>query len=128
MKCTSLQALAVMLVMAVAAPVAAEEPSSPRSSPFSTQALQRVVRDASAGASTVRLSRHAAAQAQAKGGRRDSVLNGGLIGAAIGAVAGPYLLVRATHGTDDYRKVMLKLAPFTALAGFGIGIGIDGMM
>ena len=126
MKCTSLQAVAVMLVMAVAVPVAAEEPSSPQRSPFSTQALQRVARDASAGASSVRLSRHAAAQAG--GGRRDSVLNGGLIGAAIGAVAGPYLLVRATNGTDDYRKVMLKLAPFTALAGFGIGIGIDGMM
>ena len=126
MTCTSLQALAVILVMAVAAPVAAEEPSSPQSSPFSTQALQRVVRDASVGASSVRLSRHAAAQA--RGGRRDSVLNGGLIGAAIGAVAGPYLLVRATHGTDDYGKVMLKVAPFTALAGFGIGIGIDGMM
>jgi hypothetical protein len=126
MKCTSLQALAVMLVMAVAAPVGAEEPSSPQSSPFSTQALQRVIRDASAGVSSVRLSRHAAAQA--RGGRRDSVLNGGLIGAAIGAVAGPYLLVRATHGTDDYRKAMLTLAPFTALAGFGIGIGIDGMM
>lgn len=126
MKCTSLQAVAVMLVMAVAAPVAAEEPSSPPSSPFSTQALQRVVRDASVGASSVQLSRHAAAQAS--GGRRDSVLNGGLIGAAIGAVAGPYLLVRATHGTDDYRGVMLKVAPFTALAGFGIGIGIDGMM
>jgi hypothetical protein len=75
MKCTSLQALAVML--AVAAPVAAEE-SSPQSSRFSTEAVQRVVRDASAGAAS--------------------------------------------------RKVMLNLAPFTALAGLGIGLAIDGMM
>jgi hypothetical protein len=86
MRSTPLQILVVTLVMAVAAPAAAEEPSSAHSSPLSRGALERFVRDGSAGATGARLSRRAAAQA----GRRDSILNGGLIGAAIGGVVGSY--------------------------------------
>jgi hypothetical protein len=45
--------------------------------------------------------------------KKDSVLNGGLIGAAIGGLAVP--------------RAWLKVAPVPAIAGFAIGVLVDAM-
>ena len=61
------------------------------------------------------------------GKRKDSILDGGLIGAAIGGVGGSFLLVVAAGGSDDFRGAMLRVSPLTALGGFGVGMAIDAL-
>ena len=117
---TSMHIAGAILVMAVAAPVAAEQLPVRQPAPFSTRALDRIVRDASAGPAGIRLSRAAAQR-----GRRDSILNGGLIGAAVGGVAGSFLIVAASGGSDDVPRAMFRIASFTAPVGFLIGAMID---
>ena len=59
--------------------------------------------------------------------KKDSVLNGGLIGAAIGGLAVPPLVIASSGGSDDIRRAWLKVAPVPAIAGFAIGLVIDAM-
>ena len=59
--------------------------------------------------------------------KKDSVLNGGLIGAAIGGLAVPPLLIASRGGSDDIQRAWMKVAPVPTIAGFAIGVLIDAM-
>ena len=55
------------------------------------------------------------------------MLNGGLIGAAIGGLAVPPLLIAASGGSDDIPRAWMKVAPVPTIAGFAIGVLIDAL-
>lgn len=59
--------------------------------------------------------------------KRDSILNGGLIGAAIGGVGGSALIVASRGGSDDIPRAMLNVCAVPALAGFAAGAIIDAL-
>jgi hypothetical protein len=107
------------MVGGIASAAAAQE-SPRRARPFSPKALERVVHEQSKSPVGVRLVRYG-------GGGKDSVLNGGLIGAAIGGVGGSFLIVSALGGSDDFPRAMLNVAAIPALGGFLIGALIDSM-
>jgi membrane associated rhomboid family serine protease len=111
--------MALMVVGMANAAVAQEAPRPAR--PFSPKALERVVHENSKSPVGVRLSRYS-------GGGKDSILNGGLIGAAIGGVGGSFLIVAASGGSDDVPRAMLNVAVFPALGGFLVGALIDAMI
>jgi uncharacterized protein YcfJ len=108
-----------MAVAGMASTAAAQEAPRP-ARPLSPKALERVVHQNSQKPGGVRLSRYA-------GGRRDSTLNGALIGAAIGGVGGSFLIVMASGGSDDFPRAMLNVAALPALGGFAIGALVDAM-
>ncbi len=115
----------VAVGIATASVAASAQERPPRPSPrFSRSVLERLVQETSQGPGTVRLSQSASTRS---GRRRDSILNGGLIGAAVGGVGGSALIVAASGGSDDFRGAMVKVAPWTALAGFGAGALIDAL-
>ena len=66
-------------------------------------------------------------QTSASSRRKDSILNGGFIGAAIGAVGGSALIVAAAGGSDDFPKAMLNVSAVPALGGFAAGALIDAL-
>lgn len=69
-------------------------------------------------------------RAQGPAGRapnRDSIVNGGLIGAAIGGVGGSALIVASRGGSDDIPRAMLNVCAVPALAGFAAGAIIDAL-
>jgi tetrahydromethanopterin S-methyltransferase subunit D len=108
-----------MMVAGIANAAAAQE--APRSArPFSPKALERIVHDNSQSPRRVPTSRYG------KGGK-DSVIDGGLIGAAIGGVGGSFLIVVASGGSDDVPRAMLNVAAIPAVGGFAIGALIDAM-
>jgi len=90
---------------------------------FSPESLQRAIRESAARSPAQRSDQPARPSTQAK----DSIWNGGLVGAAIGGVGGSLLLVAASGGSDDFGKAMLKVSPITALSGFAIGAVIDAL-
>ena len=111
--------VAMMMVAGMTSAAAAEE--SPRSArPFSPKALEQAVHKNTRSQFRVPLSRYG------KGGK-DSVIDGGLIGAVIGGVGGSYLIVSASGGSDNFPQAMLSVAAVPALGGFLIGAVIDGM-
>ena len=59
--------------------------------------------------------------------KKDSVLDGGLIGAAIGGLAVPPLIIASSGGTDDIQRAWLRVAPVPTIAGFAIGAIIDAL-
>ena len=59
--------------------------------------------------------------------RRDSIWNGGLIGAAVGGVGGSALIVASRGGSDDIPRAMLNVGVGPALAGFAAGAIIDAL-
>jgi hypothetical protein len=63
----------------------------------------------------------------ARSPRRDSIWNGGLIGAAIGGVGGSALIVASRGGSDDIPRAMLNVCVPPALGGFALGAIIDAL-
>ena len=59
--------------------------------------------------------------------KRDSILNGGLIGAVIGGVGGSALIVASRGGSDNIPRAMWNVALLPTLAGFAAGAVIDGL-
>jgi hypothetical protein len=59
--------------------------------------------------------------------QRDSIWNGGLIGAAIGGVGGSALIVASRGGSDDIGRAMLNVCVPPALAGFAVGAIVDAL-
>jgi hypothetical protein len=59
--------------------------------------------------------------------RRDSIWNGGLIGAAIGGVGGSALIVASRGGSDDIPRAMLNVCLPPALGGFAVGAIVDAL-
>lgn len=111
----------VILVVALSGTTAWAQVPPAVAGPFSPNALERVVRDSQQSDSRMRQSRTTSSPTV----RKDSILDGGLIGAAIGGVGGSFLLVVASGGSDDFGGAMLKVSPLTAAIGFGIGAAID---
>lgn len=106
------------LVLGMASVASASE--APRTArPFSPKSLERVAHENQkpGGVPLVRYG---------KGGR-DSVLDGGLIGAVVGGVGGGFLIVAASGGSDDAPRAMLNVGALPALGGFVIGAWIDSM-
>ena len=62
-----------------------------------------------------------------RSGRRDSIWNGGLIGAAIGGVGGSALIVASRGGSDNIGRAMLNVCVPPALAGFAVGAIVDAL-
>jgi hypothetical protein len=115
----------VMLVMGAMSTPASGQETPPRSSGlFSPSTLERLVRESSQGSPRIRLSQTTGSGSNR---RKDSILNGALIGAAIGGIGGSFLLVAASGGSDDFRGAMLRVAPVTAFAGFVVGAAIDAL-
>ena len=62
-----------------------------------------------------------------RSGQRDSIWNGGLIGAAIGGVGGSALIVASRGGSDNIGRAMLNVCVPPALAGFAVGALVDAL-
>ena len=117
MRTVLVRTVLAMMVAGMANAAAAQEAPRP-ARPFSPKALERVVHDNSQSPSRAPKSRYGK-------GRKDSVLDGGLIGAAIGGVGGSFLIVAASGGSDDVPRAMLNVAAIPALGGFAVGALID---
>ena len=59
--------------------------------------------------------------------KRDSILNGALIGAAIGGVGGSALIVASSGGSDDIARAMWNVSLLPTLAGAAAGAVIDAL-
>ena len=116
--------LALLVLVLANVPASAQESPMPSTRPFSPNALERVIHEAAVGHNANRPSQ---TSSSTSGRRKDSILNGALIGAAIGGAGGSALLVAASGGSDDFRGAMGKMAPLTATVGFAVGAIIDGM-
>ena len=119
MRTVLVRTVLAMVVAGMANAAAAQEAPRP-ARPFSPKALERVVHENSQNSGRVPKARYG------KGGK-DSVLDGGLIGAAIGGVGGSFLIVAASGGSDDFPRAMLNVAAVPAIGGFAIGALIDAM-
>ena len=89
---------------------------------FSAHRLAPLVRQAAD-----RSTRPALQDAAAREPRRDSIWNGGLIGAAIGGVGGSALIVASRGGSDDIPRAMLNVCAVPAIAGFAVGAIVDAL-
>ena len=116
--------VALLILGILSGPAAAQDRSLPARRPFSPKALERIV-DETARARNGRPLSQTSTSASAR--RKDSIINGSLIGAAIGGVGGSALLVAARGGSDDFRGAMLNVSPWTALGGFAVGAIIDAL-
>ena len=116
--------LMVMVVACASAPASAEDVSRRPAGPLSPGALQRVVHENGRRADGVLLSRQSGSAPRK---RKDSILDGGLIGAAIGGVGGSALIVAASGGSDDIPRAMLNVAALPALGGFALGALVDAL-
>jgi hypothetical protein len=106
-------ALLTMLAMpAVAQPVPGP------ATPFASRSIERAVR------ASLRADEQVPARTP-KSAKQDSIWNGILIGAGIGAAAGP-LLVVANGGSDDFAAVSLRFAGVFGAIGALAGGLIDG--
>jgi hypothetical protein len=114
--------LVAAVMMGAAPPADAEEP---RGVPavFTPSRLEPFVRQAIEARPAVR-------RAQSTGARspgRDSIWNGGLIGAAIGGVGGSALIVASRGGSDNIPRAMLNVCVPPALGGFAVGAIVDAL-
>jgi hypothetical protein len=118
-----LAGLVIATVSLSAAPRAvAEERNQTNSGLFSPSRLEPLIREA-----IEKEARPKAQDATARAPKRDSILNGGLIGAAIGVGVVPPLRIAATGGSDDIGAAWLKLSPLPAIGGFAVGVIIDAL-
>jgi predicted lipid-binding transport protein (Tim44 family) len=92
---------------------------------FSAQRLEPFVRQAVASAPAP--ARQPSQDAARRSSGRDSIWNGGLIGAAIGGVGGSALIVASSGGSDNIPRAMLNVCVAPALAGFAVGAIIDAL-
>jgi len=110
-------------MVGASAPASAGEPPVRQPGPLSPSALERVVRENSRGREAIGLSQQAPVPRQ----KKDSVLDGALIGAAIGGIGGSALIVAASGGSDNIPRAMLNVAILPALGGFAVGTFIDAL-
>ena len=114
-------AVAAVLLGAVPSAIAGER-DQPQRGIFAPSRLEPLVREA--------IEKEERSRAQTSAGRapkRDSILNGALIGAAIGGVGGSALIVASRGGSDDIPRAMLNVCAVPALAGFAAGAIIDAL-
>jgi hypothetical protein len=116
--------LAVVMAGAVAGSAHAEGLSRQQPSAFSRAALTRAVQQS--GRQPAEAGRRDGASPSSRKGP-DSILNGGLIGAAIGGVAGSFLIVAAAGGSDDVPRAMLNVSVGPAAGGFALGALLDAL-
>ncbi len=116
--------LAIVMAGAGARSAHAEGLSPQQPSAFSRAALTRAVKES--GRRPVEAGRRDGGGPSSRKGP-DSILNGGLIGAAIGGVAGSFLIVVASGGSDDVPRAMLNVSVLPAAGGFAIGALLDAL-
>ena len=118
---------AALLTALIAAPArAAEQPESlpaarPQTPVFAPTSLERFVRGA------VPRATGQTDGAAARQPKRDSILNGVLIGAAIGGVGGSALIVASSGGSADIARAMWNVSLLPTLAGAAAGAVIDAL-
>ena len=118
---------AALLTALIAAPARAAERSEslpaarPQTPIFAPTNLERFVRGA------VPRTTGQADGASARQPKRDSILNGVLIGAAIGGVGGSALIVASSGGSDDIARAMWNVSLLPTLAGAAAGAVIDAL-
>jgi hypothetical protein len=116
-----------LLVLTGTSASAQETPPQAAASPaglFSPSSIERHVRQSNRASDQVPLTPASSANSTR---RKDSVVDGGLIGAVIGGVGGSFLIVAASGGSDDVPKAMANVAALPALAGFAIGAVVDAL-
>lgn len=114
-------ALVIVMVGLSVLPAAADERVETKDR-FTARRLAPLVRQAAG-----RSARLPIQDAAGRAPRRDSIWNGGLIGAAIGGVGGSALIVASRGGSDDIPRAMLNVCAVPALAGFAVGAIIDAL-
>jgi hypothetical protein len=122
MKVSRAGMLVAAALMSVASPVAAEEPARPGPGIFSPSRLAPYVRqavEAQPGPSQ--------AQASDRPKGKDSILNGALIGAAIGGVGGSALIVASRGGSDNIPRAMMNVAVLPTVFGAAVGAFVDAL-
>jgi hypothetical protein len=111
-----------VLTMAVAGSAGAETgPATGTERVFSAARLARAV----GGAVPQRVAQDSAGRT---GRKRDSLLNGALIGAAIGGVGGSALIVASRGGSDNIPKAMWNVSLAPALLGAVAGAVVDAVI
>lgn len=124
---TSVVAIVVQgVVLSLGGQAMAEEhkpTAAPARSLLSAERVQPLVQQALDSARTKRQPLAAAGGSR----QRDSIWNGGLIGAAIGGVGGSALIVASHGGSDDIGRAMLNVCVPPALAGFAVGAIVDAL-
>jgi hypothetical protein len=113
-------AAAAALVVAMVGPAAAEQAPPSPARVFTMERLERFVREAE----LTRAAQDGQATAQR---RRDSVLNGALIGAAIGGVGGSALIVASRGGSDNIPKAMWNVSLGPTIVGAVAGAIVDAL-
>jgi hypothetical protein len=119
----SIAGVVVVAWLSLGGQAMAGEAAPPMPRVFSPERLEPFVRQAVEAAEVRR-------QAPATAGRtsrRDSIWNGGLIGAAVGGVGGSALIVASRGGSDNIPRAMLNVCVGPALAGFAAGAIIDAL-
>ena len=112
----------VTVGLSLAPPAAAEERRRPAAL-FTPSQLEPFVRQAVEASPAPSRAQDAGVRSP----RRDSIWNGGLIGAAIGGVGGSALIVASRGGSDNIPRAMLNVCVPPALAGFAVGAIIDAL-
>ena len=115
--------LVAVAVVGLAGPAVAGEPVPAIPGVFSAARLEPFVRQAA----DARPARSQPQDAGSRAPRRDSIWNGGLIGAAIGGVGGSALIVASRGGSDNIPRAMLNVCVPPALAGFAVGAIVDAL-
>jgi uncharacterized protein YcfJ len=110
---------ALLIATTAGAATAFAEDAQRRGNRFSPEALHRVIREST----STSPSAPRAQPSNSSTRKQDSILNGGVIGAVIGGVAGSLLWVAAAGASDDFTKATLK----GAVGGFAIGAVIDAL-
>jgi hypothetical protein len=114
------------VVLSLGTRAMAEEPTPvavPARGLFSAERVQPLVHQSLDSGRTKREPLAAAGGAR----QRDSIWNGGVIGAAIGGVGGSALIVASHGGSDNIGRAMLNVCVPPALAGFAVGAIIDAL-
>ncbi len=119
-------AVALLAALAATPARAADQPESlraarPQAAIFTSANLERFVRGAAP-----RTARQADGAAAGRP-KRDSILNGALIGAVIGGVGGSALIVASSGGSDDIPRAMWNVSLLPTLAGAAAGAVIDAL-
>ena len=125
MRASVVGVVVVAAVVSLGGQAMAEEPNpvAPPSAVFSPERVRPLIQQSLDAGAQLRQPQNAAGRS----GGRDSIWNGGLIGAAIGGVGGSALIVASHGGSDNIGRAMLNVCVPPALAGFAVGAIVDAL-
>jgi hypothetical protein len=125
MRASVVRAAVVAVVVSLAGQARAEEPKpvAAASGVLAPERVRPLIQQAMDAGALPRQPQNAVGRS----GQRESIWNGGLIGAAIGGVGGSALIVASRGGSDNIGRAMLNVCVPPALAGFAVGAIVDAL-